>query len=148
MRPHFTIDLRSKGLEICEYAPDLIKSDMKLLGVKNALDLDLIVDFNQKIFKTERDAETWRSKFLKTLRSLDSFKILSERRRPLIAMKRRYIVLSILGEKRFTRRTFKRNWSAGQEFYIHDQRSYVLCRLSEDVVDDGDGLYTYHYEVI
>lgn len=146
MKEHYTIDLKTNVLDIRSYEPQMIETDLKLLGLRNAMDMDLSDDFNTKIFRTEKDAEKWRSKYVSTKeRLLKKTKCIPGM--PKMLCKQRYLILSALGEKSYTRRNYLKKMNVGDAFQLYDQNIFLTVRLT-DITEDDDGKYTYEYELI
>lgn len=144
MREHYTIDLKTNVLDIRTYPVEMIRADLKLLGLKRPMDLDLTDTFNTKIFRTESDAEKWRSKFLKRKSELLR-KAKAVKGMPKMLCKQRYIILASLGEKMYTRRHYKKSWTVGTKFQLYDQKIFLTVRLTK-LTDTQDGSFTYEYE--
>lgn len=146
MNEHYTINLESTVLDVRYYPVDMIKADLKLLGLKSPLELDLVDNFNTKVFKTEAQAEKWLQKYTSIKKHLAK-NAKARKDLPKMLCKNRYIILSALGEKLYTRRSYKKNWEVGQDFQLYDQTVFLTVRLVE-IEDTKDGYFTYHYELV
>jgi len=116
---------------------------MKLLGYKRPMELDLCDNYNTKIFKNESDAEKWLEKYKDAESGLDKKGTTGI---PKMLCKRRYIVLSALGEKSVTIRSKGKLWSKGQLFQLYDQTTFLTVILT-DLILRSDGKTEYHYKV-
>lgn len=120
-----------------------LEEDLKFFNVKDAQELDT---YDRRIFKTESQAETYLTKYAKTLKSLDNDKICHSRDLPAMLYKRRYMIQTILGEKNKTVRSYCKNWKAGQLFNLHDQTFFLTVRLKR-IFQLSDGDYQYDFEL-
>lgn len=136
----FCIDLDSPRPDVLEFSGAALREDLEFFEVASPLELN---NFDRRIFLNERDAESYLEKYKRTLKSLDNNKICLDRKLPAMLYKRRYIVQSLLGEKLETFRHYKKNWSPGQLFNLHDQTFFLTVQLISITEEDEEFLYKF-----
>ncbi|KYG67626.1 hypothetical protein AZI85_17250 [Bdellovibrio bacteriovorus] len=132
LKTHFCIDLSVKNPEVMEYSPEVIREDLEYFGFKDPMELN---DYDHKIFKTEKAAESWLTKYKGILKALDNNKICLTKDVPTILYKRRYIVQTLMGEKLQTYRDSDRvhkmmsKVTIGGMFNLNDQTFFLTVVL-------------------
>ncbi len=140
----YCIDLTAKNIEVLEYTSEILKEDMEFFSVKNAMDLN---DYDYKVFKTEKEADDFLNKYLKTLKTLNNNKICKSRALPCLLYKRRYIVQTLLGLKNQTFRHYQKKWKAGQLFNLHDQTYFLTVKLRK-ITKISKNNYKYDFKLV
>jgi hypothetical protein len=140
----YAIDLDSRKPDVTLFSGEALQNDMTFFKANRVEDL---ADFDRKIFKAQIDAEKYLDLYNKTLKNLDNRVICKSRDLPAILLKRRYIVQTILGEKLYTERNYKKNWKPGQRFNFHDQIFFLTVELIS-ITEIKAGHYRYDYKLI
>lgn len=143
MKNYFYIKLESPKPSVKLYVPDDIRADMKAEGASSPIKLD---DYDFKVFRTEREANSWLKKYLRILKSLSNKRICKSRDLPAMLYKRRYIVQTLMGEKMQTYRAYPKPWRPGQYFNLHDQVFFLSVRLTS-LKKVGKNSYRYKFKL-
>lgn len=139
----FCIDLTASRPEIMEYDVEIQKEDMAYLGVSSFDDLS---DEDRRAFRTIGEAESFLLDYELVKKTLDNRVICQDRNLPAMLLKRRSIILAILGLKKSTMRSYRKPWKAGQRFNFHDQTYFLTVRL-KSISETNDG-FRYDFEII
>ena len=141
MNDFYYIKLNTSNPVLRLYPVASIKTDMKNAEVKSPIAL---VDYDFKVFRTEKEANLWLAKYLKILRSLDNKQICKSRELPAMLYKRRYMVQTLMGEKLQTYRSYSKPWKPGQYFNLHDQVFFLTVKLtSMKKISENSYLYKF-----
>ena len=139
---HYVVDTTKKTLETEIYDLKTIRKDLKALRLKSVSDL---IDYNWQIFSTEEEAELFISKYNKVLKNLHNDFICESRQLPNLLYKRKYLVLTLLGVKSHTVRSYRKDWQPGQKFNLYDQTYFLTVTLKK--ISEVDGKYRYDFEL-
>lgn len=143
MKDLYCIVLGTKDPKVTLYSVDDIKADLKYFGLKNPMELD---DYDFKVFRTEKAANSWLKRYSKILKSLNNKRICKSRDLPAMLYKRRYMVQTLMGEKMQTYRHYPKEWKPGQLFNLHDQVFFLTVKLSS-LKKMGRGSYCYKFRL-
>jgi hypothetical protein len=138
----FCIDLDSKCPEVLEYSGQALLDDLEHFGVQDALELD---NYDRRVFRTPEEADAYLELYNRTLKSLNNTHICKAKGIPAMLYKRRYIVQTLLGEKLQTYRHYKKPWTPGTLFNLHDQTFFLTVRL-KSIEETPDG-FKYSFEL-
>jgi hypothetical protein len=142
----FTVELAKKVPVIYEWPADKTWENVKELGLKSPKDLET---YDSRVFETEKEAEAFLERYLKILKALDNKKICKSRDLQTILYKRRYMVLSLMGEKMQTQRSSPRvakmmsKVKVGEMFNLNDQTFFLTVVLTKVTKVSKD---TYQYD--
>ena len=146
MKTYFYIELDKspEKLEVFEYPEDNLRKLMKEAGVRNPLHLS---DYDCYVFDSEKKADKFLSGYKKVLKGLSNRKICKSRDLPAILYKRRYMVQSLMRLKNQTYRSYKKPWTPGQLFNLHDQVFFLTVRLTSLTFDKRNRQYCYKFKL-
>lgn len=144
MKDLYCIVLETKDPKVTLYSVEDIKADLKYFGLKKPMELD---DYDFKVFRTEKDANSWLKRYSKLLKSLNNKRICKSRDLPAMLYKRRYMVQTLMGEKMQTYRSYPKMWKPGQLFNFHDQVFFLTVRLTS-INKVGRKSYRYKFKLI
>src|SRR5690606_10428833 len=96
-------------------------------------------------FNSEKKAEAFLKQYKKIKASLNNRKICKSRSLPAILYKRRYMVLTLMGLKPQTYRSYLKPWKIGQLFNLHDQTFFLTVKLKDLFYDKSEKLYCYKF---
>lgn len=102
---------------------------------------------DRRLFRTLIDAETWLGQYRLALSDLTRVTLATPTTLPAIPYKRRYMALTLMGEKGMTRRTSRKLWPKGTVFRFHDQTYSVGVRLRR-IYQVEPGVYQYDYQLL
>lgn len=136
------LDVPDKSLRVDEYDLSFLKRDLKAFGRKNIMDLN---DYDWRIFNSETKAKSFLEKYKKIKAGLNNRKICKGRDLPAILYKRRYMVLTLMGMKAQTYRSYSKPWKTGQLFNLHDQTFFLTVKLKSLTYDKKEKLYCYKF---
>jgi hypothetical protein len=144
MKKYFLIDLDKKVLKVEEYPQDDLKVDLRYFKLKDPLELS---NFDFKVFDSEKKAMTWLKRFTDILSNLDNKVICKSRELLTVLLKRKYMAQTIMGEKKQTYRSYKKDWQKGQLFNFHDQTFFLTVKLSS-IEKNGKFGYCYKFSLL
>lgn len=104
---------------------------------------DTLQDWDFHVFTEYRKAQDFVSRYKKTQAEL---KTKGAENAPHLIYKRRYLVLTAMGIKLKTVRSYDKGWSPGTVFNLYDQTYYVPVMLREIRKTDDDE-YTYFFDL-
>ena len=147
MKTYFYLELDkpSHKLEIFEWPQDALKKYMKAERVNRPMELE---SYDCRIFDSEKKADAFLKKYKKILKSLSNRRLCKSRDLPAILYKRRYMVLSLMGLKPQTYRSYLKQWKVGQLFNLHDQTFFLTVRLKSLSYDKEAKSYRYKFKVV
>lgn len=142
----YCIDLDVARPEVMEFSGDELELDLEFAGTRDPLSL---ADFDRKIFLNEESADYYLARYSVWMKDIKKYTYSKEQRPrvPCMLLKKHYLIQSILGDKTYTQRSYKKDWKSGQEFCFHDQTHFqhvLLDKLSQT----EEGLWRYDYLLI
>lgn len=138
----YCVDIDARRVEVMEFSGEELEIDLDAFGVSDASELQ---DDDRRIFKNERDAELFVEAFNEVKNNLRTLASSPLRGIPSLLLKKRYLIMILLGEKTYTTRDYNRAWPPGTIFNLHDQTHFISVRLRE-IKDNKDGTFTYHFK--
>lgn len=140
----FCVYLDTQNIEIARMTKEEEKE------CKEAFSWNSALVYDAQLFNRFGDAVKFIDKYESVLNSLDSKKLKSKKGVPKILIKRRYLVLALLGMKNKTTRDYKKDWSIGQEFQLYDQTYFLSVKLTgiKEVIINEKTRYEYSYKVL
>ncbi len=137
------VDLLDRSPVVSKYEERYLNADLKDHETDNAIDLQ---DWDWRIFKSMTRAERFVAAYCDVLDNLDAYCRDKGAQVPHMLYKRRYLVLTLLGIKRHTVRSYLRPWKPGQLVNLHDQTHFLTVRITS-IEDLGDGEWKYNFEL-
>lgn len=116
---------------------------LRLNDIETLSELD---GYDHRVFDTALEAEAFLEQYLEQLDTLSNARICKSRDLPAILYKRRYMIATLLGLKNHTYRDYKKKWTPGQLFNLHDQVFFLTVRL-KSIKSVGGGDYKYDFEL-
>ena len=145
---YYCIDLDRKKREVLEYSGQTLDADLKFFNCKDALEMNS-VNYDRRTFETPEEAEAFLQRYNDEIATLDNSKICKSRKLPAMLYKRRYLILSLLGEKLQTVRSYKKNWNTGDLINLHDQNFFLTVQLTviEEFEHENKKFYRYKFQL-
>ncbi len=143
LNSYYCIDLDVKKPRVLIFDGEELEFDLAFYKVSNALELQT---FDRKIFKTIDKAESYLKLFSDAYDGLDNSVMCKDRTLPCMLLKRRYIVQTLLKEKTYTIRNYRKNWKKGDLFNFHDQTFFLTCKL--DTITKIGKNYRYDFKTV
>lgn len=143
MNDHYIVDLTLAQKRVQLYEVETIRDDLEYTGLKS---VDALASIDRHIFRNATDADSFLASYNSTLVKLSNAEICLNRKLPAMLYKRRFIVLALLGLKFSTIRKYRKAWTPGQLFNLHDQTYFLTVRLLSIEELDG-GNFKYNYEL-
>lgn len=143
----FCIDLDKAAPEVMEFSGVELENDLRAINSRNPMDLQ---DFDRRIFINDLEADAWLDEYLSLKDKLKNKTFRDSLKKgdyPCMLYKRRYLVLTLMGEKLYTIRHYKKNWQRGQLFNLYDQTIFLTVRLKSIKQLEGNE-YRYDFELL
>jgi hypothetical protein len=132
----YYINLQCMPLEVVEYDPEVYAADLKEWGQ----DLD---DYDFKVFTSLESA----NEFLESFKShYSKLKDHITVKGPCLIYKRRYLVLTSMGLKLQTFRSYKKQWTPGTVINLYDQTYFLPVKLTS--IDSCEEGFKYSFKLL
>lgn len=140
----FYVDTREKNVIVNQMTKEENSLYKEVSKINPAWKYDIMA------FSKIEKAMIFRRNFQAVLNDLRKEELKSIPKMPKLLMKRRYIILAILGHKNLTTRHFKKDWKIGSLFQIYDQTYFLTVKLTKlkEVKINNETFYEYHYKTI
>lgn len=129
-----------RQLEVLEYPQEVLKSEMKAMGVSRVADL---TDYDRVIFNSEEKAERFLEEYCRIHDALTPYKFCVNKNLPAMLYRKRHVIMTAMGFKLQTYRTYRKDWKPGQLFNLFDRTNYITVKLTS-LTKAGD-MYCYRF---
>lgn len=143
----YCVDINAKKPRIESMIKNDFPFEMAEKKTSNIMDLQ---DHDWRLFKKHSQAEIFLSEYLKIKNALPKMGLLARTDLPKLLLKRKYLITTIMGVKKYTTRHYKKDWKKGQFFQFYDQSFFVTCKLKSitERIINGETFYQYDFKVI
>lgn len=146
--PYMTIycidlDEPKHRLDVTYFSDNALKSELKAYNCRSYEGLN---SFDRRVFDNLGDAQKYLKKYLDKLGELERGELCQSKGLPALRYFRRYLVLSALGEKLHTHRSYGKNWKKGQLFNFHDQTYFLTVEL-EKLTQENETTFRYDFKI-
>lgn len=137
------VDLLDSSPVVSKYDPRYLEADLADAETSDPKQLE---DWDWRIFLSENAAHEFLGAYVHALRDLPRQPEGPRPTRRYMPYKRRYLILTLMGLKTFTDRSYDKGWKRGDLFYLNDQTHFLLARVKR-IEALGDGEFRYHFDL-
>ena len=126
-------------------------SQLETMAMYRNCTVDKLDSYDFKMFQNEADAKKWLEKYSKVEKSLTPLKKRSPEVKASILYKKRYMIQTILGEKKQTFRTSENTIEQmnkvkkGDLFRLYDQKNEITVKLTNKKYIKGEMKYEFEH---